>query len=228
MGAQPGQQLSQQCTVPSNTSHLPAINLATNHLAALRPRDERCGARLSFILPAVPFIVGAKLAGLFVAKKVAFLALLRVYGVKRTFKALHTINEKLLHSGEEGYSNTSFEAVKRGLNDLEAAISTLNEAEQVREVWAWFESIGKNNPTFFAAFTKTFMMSSTPYKWMRTVMDDAPKSGENEPVADSPAGSSWRLPDDVHDALCEELLANARPEIRERYHLLLVPKQAES
>ena len=93
---------------------------------------------------------------------------------KRTFAAMHDINGRLFDQDTDGYSRSAYRAVDRSLVALEASITTLHEEEQVRAIWEWLESIGKENPTFASAIGRSLVESLPMYKWTKTIMDSAP------------------------------------------------------
>ena len=108
---------------------------------------------------------------------------------------MHDINGRLFDQDTDGYSRSAYRAVDRSLVALEASITTLHEEEQVRVIWEWLESIGKENPTFASAIGRSLVESLPMYKWTKTIMDSAPPldndgKGGSAGKGGSSAGSS--------------------------------------
>ena len=164
-------------------------------------------------------------------KKIAVNSVVRKLGAKRVLVDLRGASAALRQRSPHLYSAESFEAVTVGLETLERSLQGVQEHEQVRRVWRWFETLEKSYPNLYTVVFKAYAETWTPVKWASALMRDAGASapvGEREvtPASPPPPRTSDGREESPEAREQHELLHKlhrAAPELN-RYHVLLIPK----
>ena len=169
-------------------------------------------------------IVHVPLMGLlasFAAKKVALVALVRKFGIERTFEMIREANDALLRQSPKGvYTKDLHGAVRDGIEKVERTTSNMSEDDRIKSLFRWLENVDKNNPHILSTVLKTFVEAQAPLKWMRAMGMGGSSSAKKSDNAMAVSSVDAKAAEDAVSRIYA-----AHPEIRANYHVVLIPRK---